>query len=92
MQDNIDVSLQNCVKLESIERQAEELQLQANVFKKNSNALKNKMRCKDLKCKIMCGIAILAVIGAIVGIIVWQTKKADPAPTKAPSGRRLDGW
>lgn len=74
MQDNIDVSLQNCVKLENIERQAEELQLQANVFKKNANELKNKMRCKEIRLKIIMAVLILAVIGAIVGIIVWQSK------------------
>ena len=44
MQDNIDVSLANCVKLESIERQAEELQVQAGVFKSRSTELKQKMR------------------------------------------------
>ena len=48
MQDNVDIALQNCVKLENIEKQAEELQQQAGVFKKNANELKNKMRCKEI--------------------------------------------
>ena len=43
MQENVDIALQNCVKLESIERAAEELQQQAGVFKRNANELKNKM-------------------------------------------------
>ena len=49
MQDNIDVALQNTVKLESIEKQAEELQQQAGVFKRNANELKNKMWWKNMK-------------------------------------------
>ena len=49
MQENVDMALQNCVKLENIERQAEELQQQAGVFKRNATDLKNKMWWKNMK-------------------------------------------
>ncbi len=90
MQDNVDVALQNCVKLENIEKQAEELQQQAGVFKKNANELKNKMRCKEIKLKLCIAFIILSVLGAIIGIIVWQVKSNEPAPspTQAPTTRR----
>jgi hypothetical protein len=91
MQDNVDIALQNCVKLENIEKQAEELQQQAGVFKKNANELKNKMRCKEIKLKLCIAFIVLSVIGAIVGIIVWQVdaNKPQSSPSQAPSGRRL---
>jgi hypothetical protein len=49
MQDNIDIALQNCVKLESIGKAAEELQQQAGVFKRNAHELKKRMWWKNLK-------------------------------------------
>lgn len=49
MQQNVDLALQNCVKLESIEKAAEELQQQAGVFKRNANDLKKKMWWKNIK-------------------------------------------
>ena len=52
MQENVDIALQNCVKLESIEKAAEELQQQAGVFKRNANELKKKMWWKDMKVSI----------------------------------------
>lgn len=51
MQDNIDLALQNCVKLESIEKAAEELQQQAGVFKRNANELKKKMWWKNIRVR-----------------------------------------
>jgi hypothetical protein len=84
MQDNIDVSLQNCVKLESIHRQAEDLQMQAGVFKKSAGDLKNKMRCEQIKGRLWLAFFVLLLIGGIVGLIMWQTGgKSDPsqAPT-----------
>lgn len=52
MQENVDIALQNCVKLERIEQQAEELQQQAGVFKRNANDLKKKMWWKNMKVYI----------------------------------------
>eukprot|EP00604_Paraphysomonas_vestita_P000772 CAMPEP_0174825270 /NCGR_PEP_ID=MMETSP1107-20130205/42601_1 /TAXON_ID=36770 /ORGANISM="Paraphysomonas vestita, Strain GFlagA" /LENGTH=182 /DNA_ID=CAMNT_0016056737 /DNA_START=229 /DNA_END=777 /DNA_ORIENTATION=+ len=74
MQDNVDQALQNCVKLESIEKAAEELQQQAGVFKRNANELKKKMWWKNMKMKLIIGFAILAVLGIIIGVGVAMTQ------------------
>lgn len=65
MQENVDIALQNCVKLERIEQQAEELQQQAGVFKRNANELKKKMWWKNIKVSlILCfrGLSLLILI------------------------------
>lgn len=74
MQDNVDLALKNCVKLESIEKAAEELQQQAGVFKRNANELKNKMWWKNLKMKLIIGFIILAILGIIIGVAVGMSK------------------
>jgi hypothetical protein len=61
MQDNVDQALQNCVKLENIEKQAEELQQQAGVFKRNANELKKKMWWKNIKVIFIIIIIIIFV-------------------------------
>lgn len=72
MQDNVDIALQNCVKLESIEKAAEELQQQAGVFKRNANDLRKKMWWKNLKMKLILGAVILAILLAIIiPVAVW---------------------
>ena len=63
------MALQNCVKLENIERQAEELQQQAGVFKRNATDLKNKMWWKNKKVLIGIILAVVVIL-AIVVIIV----------------------
>eukprot|EP01038_Epipyxis_sp_PR26KG_P009136 gene9136-12322_t len=75
MQENVDIALQNCVKLETIERAAEELQQQAGVFKRNANELKNKMWWKNIKMKLIIAAIILVILGIIIAIIVVMTKK-----------------
>jgi len=82
MQENIEVALQNCVKLESIEAQAEELQQQAGVFKKSAAELKNKMWWKNMKMWLIIGFIILAVIGIIIGIIVAETRSTSNSSHK----------
>jgi len=74
MQENVDLALQNTVKLESIERAAEELQQQAGVFKRNANELKKKMWWKNIKMKLIIAFIILAIIGIIVGVAVAEAK------------------
>eukprot|EP00349_Pseudokeronopsis_sp_Brazil_P008184 CAMPEP_0202965822 /NCGR_PEP_ID=MMETSP1396-20130829/9919_1 /ASSEMBLY_ACC=CAM_ASM_000872 /TAXON_ID= /ORGANISM="Pseudokeronopsis sp., Strain Brazil" /LENGTH=212 /DNA_ID=CAMNT_0049688933 /DNA_START=100 /DNA_END=738 /DNA_ORIENTATION=- len=74
MQENIDIALQNCVKLESIEKAAEELQQQAGVFKRNANELKKKMWWKNIKMKLIIGFIILAILGIIIGVAVAMSK------------------
>lgn len=75
MQENVDIALQNCVKLESIERAAEELQQQAGVFKRNANELKKKMWWKNIKMKLIIAAVVLVILGIIIGVIVLMTKK-----------------
>jgi hypothetical protein len=75
MQENVDIALQNCVKLESIEKAAEELQQQAGVFKRNASELKKKMWWKNIKMMIVIAIIFLLIVGGIVGIVYAYTKK-----------------
>jgi vesicle-associated membrane protein 4 len=75
MQDNIDVALRNCVKLESIEAQAEELQQQAGVFKKSAHELKNKMWWKNMKMWLIIAFIVLVILGIIIGVAVAYSKK-----------------
>eukprot|EP00607_Mallomonas_marina_P008284 CAMPEP_0182418642 /NCGR_PEP_ID=MMETSP1167-20130531/3026_1 /TAXON_ID=2988 /ORGANISM="Mallomonas Sp, Strain CCMP3275" /LENGTH=210 /DNA_ID=CAMNT_0024592941 /DNA_START=180 /DNA_END=812 /DNA_ORIENTATION=+ len=79
MQENVDLALQNCVKLESIEKAAEELQQQAGVFKRSAHELKNRMWWKDIKMKLILGSIILAILGIIIGIIVYYAEQAKKA-------------
>src|SRR5690554_5417427 len=66
MQENVDIALQNCVKLESIEKAAEELQQQAGVFKRNAHDLRKKMWWKNLKMKLLLAFVIIAILTAII--------------------------
>ena len=75
MQENVSVALQNCVKLESIEEQTNELQQQAGVFKKNANELKNKMWWKNIKMLIIIFIIVAIILAIIIGVVVSQAKK-----------------
>lgn len=75
MQDNVNVALQNCVKLESIEEVAEELQQQAGVFKRSANDLRKKMWWKNMRMKLIIGFLILAVLGIIIGVAVAYSKQ-----------------
>jgi len=87
MQENVDIALQNCVKLESIERAAEELQQQAGVFKRNANELKKKMWWKNMKLKLIIAFVILVIIAIIVAVAVTYSKTT--GTTSAPSSRRI---
>jgi hypothetical protein len=74
MQENVDAALRNCVKLESIEQAAEELQQQAGVFKKNAHELKNKMWWKNIKMWLIIGLIVLVILGIIIGVAVAYSK------------------
>jgi len=73
MQENVDMALQNCVKLEALERDAEELQQQAGVFKHNAKELKKKMWWKKIKMQLLVGFILLAALGGLIGMIVYLT-------------------
>lgn len=75
MQDNINVALQNCVKLESIEQTSEELQQQAGIFKKSANELKNKMWWKNMQMKLIIAFIVLAILGIIIGVSVAYSQQ-----------------
>ena len=53
MQQNIEMSLQNVVKLEEIQDRTDDLSKQASVFKTKGEKLKNKMYWRNIKvCKV----------------------------------------
>ncbi|GMI24156.1 hypothetical protein TeGR_g15029, partial [Tetraparma gracilis] len=74
MQENVELALQNCVTLESIEEKAEQLQQQAGVFKKTAKDIKNKMWWKNLKMKLAIAFIILAIVGVILAITIPKAK------------------
>jgi hypothetical protein len=74
MQENVEIALQNCVKLERIEQQAEELQQSAGIFSDGARRLKNKMWWKNIRMKLIIGLIILAILGIIIGVIVAESK------------------
>jgi Synaptobrevin len=86
MEENIQTALANCVKLESIEVAAEELQQQAGVFKRNANELRKKMWWQNMRMKLIIGFIILAIIGIIIGVAVAYSK-ANQSNTSAPARR-----
>jgi hypothetical protein len=79
MQENVDLALQNCVKLETIERAAEELQQQAGVFKKNANELKKKMWYKNMKMWFIIAFIVAVILAIIIGVAVSYSKTAQAA-------------
>jgi hypothetical protein len=70
MTKNIDEALQNCVKLEAVQKKAEELHEQAGVFKRNATTLKNKMWWKNFRMILIIGIVVLLGLGGAVGVAV----------------------
>lgn len=79
MQENVELALQNCVTLESIEEKAEQLQQQAGVFKKTAKDIKNKMWWKNLKMKLAIAFIILAMFGIVLAITIPKAKAAADA-------------
>ena len=75
MQENVSMALSNCVKLETIEEQTNELQQQAGVFKKNANELKNKMWWKNMKMWLIIIFIVCIILAIIIGVAVSQSKK-----------------
>lgn len=75
MQQNIEVALANCVKLEDIEKNAEELQLMAGIFRVDAKKLRSKMWWKEMKMKLIIAFIILAILGIIIGVIVGMSQQ-----------------
>ena len=75
MNDNIDLALQNCAKLETMELKSEELLQQAGVFKKSAKDIRNKLWWKNMRGKLILAFIVFTVFGIITAIFVVYTKK-----------------
>jgi len=95
MQENVDMALQNCVKLESIEKSAEELQQQAGVFKKNAKELKDKMWWKNMKMRLIIAFVVVVILIIVIVVAYYLTNPkaassgSTPGPSIAPTSRRM---
>merc|ERR1719504_527466 len=77
MQDSIELALQNCVSLESIDAKADELQSQAGMFKSRAKTLRKQMWWKKCKMQMLIAFIILTIIGVIVVVILAYTGQFD---------------
>lgn len=75
MQENIDIALQNCVKIESLEEAAEQLSAQAGAFSRNATALKRKVCWKTMQFKIIAVVLCLFLLGLIIGLSYYFYKQ-----------------
>ena len=74
MHENISQSMENLVKLETIELKSEELQKEAAIFKLSARDLKNKMWWKNIKIKLIIFSIIAIILGIIITVIVMESK------------------
>ncbi|TFJ81650.1 hypothetical protein NSK_006901 [Nannochloropsis salina CCMP1776] len=79
LQENVQVALANCVALDNIEKAAEDLQAQAGMFKRNATTLKKQMCWKQLRMKMVMGLAILAILLVIIIPIAVASKRMHDA-------------
>ena len=75
MNDNIDLALQNCAKLETMELKSEELLQQAGVFKKSAKDIKNKLWWKNMRAKLIIATVVFIIVGIITAIFIVYTKQ-----------------
>lgn len=75
MQDSIELALQNCVSLESIDQKADELQSQAGMFKTRAKKLRSQMWWKKCKMQMLITFIILVILAVIIVPIVLYFKK-----------------
>ena len=59
MQENIEIALQNCVSLEHIDKQAEDLQAQSGMFKTRAKVLRSKVWWKLCKMRLLIAFIII---------------------------------
>lgn len=76
MHENIEKATENCIKLESIDRKAEDLMIDAGIFQTNAKKLKDKMWWKNIKLYLICSSAILIILGIIVAIIYTDNQSS----------------
>ena len=70
MHENIEKATENCVKLESIDRTAEDLMKEAGIFQINAKKLKNKLWWKNIKIWVISAVGVIIVLGIIIAIVV----------------------
>lgn len=74
MNQNIDSALLNCVKLESIETQSQDLMQSAGIFRDRTRQLRNKMWWRRMKMYIIVGSFILVLLAIFVTVVVITIK------------------
>ena len=79
MQENIEIALQNCVSLEHIDKQAEDLQAQAGMFKTRAKVLRSKVWWKLCKMRLLIAFIIVGVRAARVTERPSALARAPPA-------------
>ena len=78
MQDSIELALQNCVALESIDQKADELQNQAGMFKTRAKNLRRQMWWKKCKMQLLVAFLVIVILCVIiVPIVVMQQQSKD---------------
>lgn len=75
MQDNIAGMLKNTEKAETLAEKSDQLNEQANVFKKRSGELKKQMKWKNLKMTLILGALVIGIILVIVVPMVIKANK-----------------
>ena len=90
MQDNIQQALENCLKLEKISKDAEDLQASAGLFRSQAKNLKDVMWWKNLKMKLMIACIVITILLVIILVICFQAgvfnKKSDSNSSSNNSG------
>mmetsp|Transcript_12076 Transcript_12076/g.17497 ORF Transcript_12076/g.17497 Transcript_12076/m.17497 type:complete len:254 (+) Transcript_12076:144-905(+) len=76
MQSNIAGMLANTEQAEGIAQQSEQLNEQANVFKKKSTTLKKEMRCKNMKMTVILVFVVLGILAVIIVPIILRFTNA----------------
>lgn len=75
MHENISQSLENIVKMETIEIKSEELVQSAGIFKNSARELKNKMWWKNFKIKLIVFSIIAIILTIIISVSVVSLKQ-----------------
>jgi hypothetical protein len=74
MQDNIAGMLKNTEKAETLAEKSDQLNEQANVFKKRSGDLKKQMRWKNLKMTLILGGLVVGILLIILVPMILKAK------------------
>jgi len=76
MQENIASMLRNIDRADGIIDQASQLNVQANVFQKNSSTLRKKMKCKNIKMTIILLSVVAFILALILILLITPSKRA----------------